>query len=51
MRYLHKSSLLICLFFLPPSVVAAADQKPATPQYTSVRRLAENVTLAFWKTG
>ena len=51
MRYLKKSVLAFCLLYLPASNLIAADQKPAMPQYTSVRHLAENVTLASLDNG
>ena len=51
MKYL--ANLLVPLYplFLPALPLLAADQKPAMPQYTSVRHLAENVTLAALDNG
>ena len=51
MRYLEKSVVAFCLLCLPASNLLAADQKPAMPEYTSVRHLAENVTLASLDNG
>src|SRR5208283_2083028 len=51
MRYFHESVIAFCLLCLPASNLLAADQKPAMPEYTSVRRLAENVTLASLDNG
>ena len=51
MRYHHNSILAFCLFSLTASILVAANVKPAMPQYTSVRHLAENVTLASLDNG
>ena len=51
MRHLERSTFALCLLCLPASSLLAADQKPAMPEYTSVRRLAENVTLASLDNG
>ncbi len=51
MRYLEKSVVALCVLCLPASNVIAADQKPAMPEYTNVRHLAENVTLASLDNG
>ena len=51
MQYLEKSVVAFCLLCLPASNLMAAEVKPAMPEYTSVRRLAENVTLAALDNG
>ena len=52
MRYLEKSAAcLLPAFCLPASNLVAADVKPAMPEYTTVRHLAENVTLASLDNG
>ncbi|MGA2254818.1 MAG: pitrilysin family protein [Thermoguttaceae bacterium] len=51
MRYLEKSFIAFCLLCLPASNLLAADMKPAMPQYTNLRHLAENVTLASLDNG
>ncbi len=51
MPYLEKSVVAFCLLFLPASGLPAAEVKPAMPQFTSVRHLAENVTLASLDNG
>ncbi|MGO9109875.1 MAG: M16 family metallopeptidase [Thermoguttaceae bacterium] len=51
MRYLENPVVAVCLLCLPASNLVAADVKPAMPEYTSVRHLAENVTLASLDNG
>ena len=51
MRYLEKSVVAFCLLCLPALNLVAADVKPAMPEYTGVRHLAENVTLASLDNG
>jgi zinc protease len=51
MRYLEKPILAFCLLCLPASNLLAADPKPATPEYASVRHLPDNVTLAQLENG
>jgi zinc protease len=46
MQLNSRHLIAFCLFSLPASILIAADQQPGTPHYTSVRHLAENVTLA-----
>ncbi len=51
MRSLEQSVAAFCLLCLPASNLLAAEVKPAMPEYTSVRHLADNVTLASLDNG
>jgi zinc protease len=51
MRNLETCLLTFCLLGITTSGLVGADAKPAAPEYASVRRLPENVTLAALDNG